>query len=763
MNGTVAKPSKLGSQPFPARAEIVRFILESPGPVGKREIARAFKLDSVQKMKLKGILRELEADGSVQKGKGKSLAEPGTLPNVSVIDLTGLDDMGDVIGRPVIWDHDTPVPVIRMVRDRTKAAVGPGDKVLARMTLKGPKRSDGSSLYEGRVIKRLAQRAREVIGIFEGSSEGGRIIPSDRKAKSELKVTKGDTLDAQAGEVVRARVNAGKSYGLPSATVIERFGGEGGAKSVSLLAIAEADIPVAFSEDALAAASKATAAPLGGREDLRTIPLVTIDGADARDFDDAVFAEADSDPRNPDGFHLIVAIADVSWYVQPGQPLDSDAKERGNSVYFPDRVVPMLPEALSNGWCSLVPLEDRPTFAVHLWINGDGTLLRHKFARAAIRSAARLTYIQVQTAMDGKPDDTTAPLMDAAIRPLYAAYGALLRGRRARGVLELEMPERTAIIGPEGSVTGVEVRERVDSHKLIEEFMILANVAAGTELEKRQVGGLYRIHDRPSEEKLSALRDFLSSMDMHLAAGNIRPRQFNAIIQKASETPHARMVNEIILRSQAQAVYAPGNIGHFGLALRTYAHFTSPIRRYSDLVVHRALIETLKLGDDGSVLEPDDLVRMGEHLSVTERRASGAERSAMDRFMSLFLADRIGGIFDAHINGATRAGLFVTLDETGADGLIPMSRLPRDFYDVDAARHRLVGRDSGQAFQVGQDVEVRLVEAAPVSGGLIFEIMGSGESAAQRPHGNNAARIKKHKKSHKKPSKTQKKLRQTKR
>ena len=759
----MAKPAKPSKSPFPARDEIVRFILDSTGPVGKREIARAFQLDSVQKIKLKGILKSLEGDGTLQKGRGKKLSEPGTMPNVAVIDLTGVDDMGDVIGRPALWDHDTPPPVIRMIRERTKDAVGPGDKVLARLTQKGPTRSDGTSLYEGRVIKRLAQRAKEIIGIFEGSSEAGRIVPADRKAKSDLFVARGDTLDATAGEVVRARINTGKTYGRQSATVIERFGGEGGAKSVSLLAIAEADIPVAFSDDAVAEAERATAAPLAGREDLRATPLITIDGADARDFDDAVFAEPDSDAENQDGFRLIVAIADVSWYVRTGRPLDVDARERGNSVYFPDRVVPMLPEALSNGLCSLVPHEDRPTLAVEMIIDRDGALQRYRFMRATIRSAARLTYIQVQEAFDGAPDETTSPVLDAAIKPLYGAYAALMRARRARGVLEIDMPERRAIIGPDGAVSGVEVRERVDSHKLIEEFMILANVAAGTELEKRGAGGLYRVHDRPSEEKLAALRDFLASMDMSLAHGTIRPRQFNAIIEKAQQTPHARMVNEIILRSQAQAVYAPDNIGHFGLALRTYAHFTSPIRRYSDLVVHRALIETLNLGDDGDTLDSDALGRMGEHLSITERRASSAERSAMDRFMALFLSDRIGGIFDAHINGATRAGLFVTLDETGADGLVPMSKLPRDFYDVDAAHHRLVGRDSRQTFQVGESLEVRLIEASPVAGGLIFEVMAGGKPMAARTGGRRPSNSKKRGKPSKLPGKVQNKARKTKR
>ena len=718
--------------PFPSRQEIVRFILDSPGPVGKREVARAFKLDSVQKMKLKGILRELEADGNLQRGRGKTLAEPGTLPNVAVIDLVRIDDMGDVIGRPAMWDHDGPVPVVRMANERRKEAVGAGDKVLARLSPKGTNR-DGARVYEDRLIKRLAQRPREVVGIFEGSPDGGRIVPADRKAKSELIVARGDTLDAEAGEVVRARIKPGKPFGLRPAEIIERVGGSGGASSVSLLAIAEAEIPVAFSPDSESQATRASALPLGDREDLRAVPLVTIDGADARDFDDAVFAEADDDPANEGGHRLIVAIADVSAYVTPASPLDKDARRRGNSVYFPDRVVPMLPEALSNGWCSLVPNEDRPAFAVEMTIDKDGGLTHHRFLRAMIRSAARLTYDQAQRAADGDADETTAPLLETVIAPLFAAYRSLLKARTARGVLELEIPERRAVIGPDGTVSGIETRERFDSHKLIEEFMILANVAAGTALEQRQVGGLYRVHDRPSEEKLAALRDFLASLDLHLARGAVRPRQFNAVLQKATQTPHARMVGEVILRSQAQAVYAPKNIGHFGLALRTYAHFTSPIRRYSDLVVHRALIDTLGLGDGGEILEPDPLERLGEHLSSTERRASAAERAAMDRFMALYLADRVGGTFDAHVNGATRAGLFVTLDDTGADGLVPMSMLPRDYYDVDAAHHRLVGRDSAQTFQIGQSVEVRLVEAAPVAGGLIFELMGGGTAAVKRP------------------------------
>ncbi|MBU0797862.1 MAG: ribonuclease R, partial [Alphaproteobacteria bacterium] len=467
---------------------------------------------------------------------------------------------------------------------------------------------------------------------------------------------------------------------------------------------------------------------LGKRTDLRGIPLVTIDGADARDFDDAVFAEPDPDPKNPGGWHLMVAIADVAHYVRTGDALDKSAYERGNSVYFPDRVVPMLPEALSNELCSLRPHEDRACMAVHMWVDAHGKKLNHKFVRGLMRSTARLTYEQAQAAIDGHTDETTEPLVENVIRPLFTAYKALDQARRSRGTLELDLAERQVVLGADGTVASIRTRDRFDSHKLIEEFMILANVCAAETIESLRLPCMYRVHDEPDSEKLEGLREVLHGIELNLAKGQVMtPKHFNQILAKVRGGPNEQMVNQLVLRSQAQAVYSPENLGHFGLALQRYAHFTSPIRRYSDLLVHRALIRGLKLGT-GALLDEElpRFVEMGEHISITERRAAHAERDAIDRFVTAFMADRVGAVFPGRINGVTRFGLFITLDETGADGFVPIRTLPNDYYDHDAVRHQLVGRSRGLTLTMGDRVEVRLAEADQVTGGLLFELMEGG-------------------------------------
>lgn len=718
-----SKPRKKPA-PFPTREDILKFIQDSPTRVGKREIARAFGLDSAQKMLLKKTLRELEADGALERGRRRRYGEPGVLPEITVVVVTGTDSEGDVLARPASWPAGQVPPLIRMAPERKgQPALGRGDRVLARLS------PAGAGAYHGRTIRRLADAPARVLGVFHWVDGRGRIRSTNRRDKADFLVDRSDALDAQSGELVLADVLPGRRLGPRQARIVERLGAMGDIRSISLVSILDHDIPSVFSAAALREAEACGPAPLAGRTDLRRIPLVTIDGADARDFDDAVWAEPDTDPKNPGGWHLLVAIADVAWYVRPGSALDDAAYERGNSVYFPDRVVPMLPEALSNGWCSLKPGEDRPVLAAHLWVDAEGNLRRHKFVRGLMRSAARLTYDQVQAARDGRPDDVTGPLMDTVIAPLYGAYEALSRAREQRGVLELELPERRVVVDRDGQVMRVETRTRFDSHKLIEEFMIAANVAAAETLERLRQPSMYRVHDEPTREKLEALRDFLDSIGLKLSRGQVmRPSLFNQILRRAAATPHARLVHEVVLRSQAQAEYAPDNIGHFGLALLRYCHFTSPIRRYSDLLVHRALIRGLNLGDGG--LEPDhrDFRRMGEHLSMTERRAAAAERDAVDRFTAAYLADRVGSVFEGRINGVTRYGLFVTLSESGGDGLVPISTLPDDVYIHDEARHVLRGRRTRREFRLGDAVEVLLVEADPVTGGMLLHLMEGAET-----------------------------------
>jgi ribonuclease R len=709
--------------PFPTKEQVLEFIRTSPVPVGKREIARAFHLRGQDRIPLKSLLKELEQGGAVDRGKARRLAAPSALPEVAVVQVIGPDADGDIWARPIDFPKDDAEPQIVIIEDKKlDRPLAAGDRVLVRL-----EKTD-ADIYEARPIRRLQSRAERVVGVFEKGPHGsGRLIPTSKRVKTEFTVDPKDTGGAKPEEIVVAEIEPAKRLGTPKARIVERIGRIGDAKSVSIISIAEHYIPFQFPPAALEKAETATAAPLGNRTDLRQVPLVTIDGDDARDFDDAVWATADDHKDNPGGWRIMVAIADVAWYVRPDDPLDRCARDRGNSVYFPDRVVPMLPEELSNGWCSLRPYEDRPVMAVEMVIDAQGKKLRHHFVRGLMRSAARLTYEQAQAAMDGQPNDLTGPLLDPVIKPLYGAFQSLLKAREARGTLELDLPERRVFINKDGQIERIEARQRLDSHRLIEEFMIAANVAAAESLEKKRWPCMYRVHDQPDATRIEALREFLASLDFNLARGQVLlPKHFTQLLQKAKDTPYAEMISTLVLRSQAQAVYAPDNLGHFGLALARYAHFTSPIRRYADLLVHRALIGAYDLGDgalDKSALA--EFAETGVHISGTERRAAAAERDAVDRYVAAFLADKVDSEFAGRISGVARFGLFINLRETGADGIIPISTLPQDFYDHDEQRHALVGRRSGRRYQLGQSVTVRLVSADALTGGVTLEMLSA--------------------------------------
>ncbi len=705
---------------LPSRDELRRFIRDQAGRVGKREIARAFGLGPEHRAGLRAALKALEAEGATEPAGARRVRPAGRLPETMVVRVSGTDPDGDALAQPVGWEFAGPPPLILMAPERRgQPALAPGQRVLARLRPIGPDR------YEGRTVKRLTDEPGRVLGIFRpdpdgGRPGGGRIAPTDRRVKAEWVVPPGEDGGAAAGEIVLAAPLPHHGLGLKPARVLERLGRMGDARSVSLICIRTHDIPEEFAPAALADAARAKGVALGRRTDLRDLPLVTIDGEDARDFDDAVFAEPDGA-----GFRLIVAIADVAHYVRPGSALDRDAWTRGNSVYFPDRVVPMLPEALSNGWCSLRPAEARGCLFVEMRIDARGRKTGHRFGRGLMRSAARLTYEQVQQAQDAG-DDLGLPLP-----ALYGAFRALLAARVERGTLDLDLPERRVVLDEDGRVVQVAPRPRLDSHRLIEEFMVLANVAAAEELERLRIACLYRVHAPPSDEKLANLRAFLRGFDINLPPGNqIHPRDLDRVLRTVAGTEAAPLVNEVMLRSQSQAAYSPDNIGHFGLALPRYAHFTSPIRRYADLVVHRALVRGLRLGPDG--LGEEEAVRLpdtAEHITATERRAALAERDAIDRYLAAFMVDKVGAIFEARISGVTRFGIFVTCVVNGASGIVPLSSLPSDFWMHDEKAQTLTGRRTRTTFRLAQDVEVRLAEASPVTGGLVFHIIPGGSAA----------------------------------
>jgi len=725
--------------PFPTKEEILAFIEESPTKVGRREVARAFHIRGKDRYRLKDLFRELAREGKISSRADDKRDRKGALPPVLVIEIYDVDLDGDLLARPTVWRREEEPPAILLEPDpRMRPAPGPGDRILARLS----RRDDGA--YEARTIRRLDKAPRSILGIFRRGPAGNRLEPTDKRARKDYAVPEAASLGAADGELVLAESMPeprGRHFGLKPVKIVERIGDAVAAGALSLIAIHEQGLPHVFSDAALAAAEDAGPVELGRREDLRQVPLVTIDGADARDFDDAVFAEPLGTAEKGEGWHLIVAIADVAHYVQPGSALDRAAYERGNSTYFPDRVVPMLPEKLSNGWCSLVPDEERPCMAVHLWINAEGNLKRWKFVRGLMRSASRLTYEQVQDARDGRGDVKTSALLETVIVPLYGAFQALAAARDKRGTLDLDLPERRIILGPEGDVTGIGLRERLDSHRLIEEFMITANVAAASELERLRRPCMYRVHDRPDPVKLEALSEVLESFDLRLAKGQvIKPRTLTSILKQVAGHEDSHLVSELILRSQAQAQYSPENIGHFGLALTKYAHFTSPIRRYADLLVHRALIAGLNLGA-GAL--PEDAAATfgdaGDHISSCERRSAVAERDATDRFTALFLSERVGETAQGRIAGATKAGLFVELEETGADGFIPMSTLPDDYYDHDITHHCLTGRRWGRQYQLGEKIVVRIREANPVTGGVILQILEEEDDTENDGGGNNRA------------------------
>ena len=718
---------------FPSRDAIVAFIRANPGKIGTREIAREFGLKNADRVELKQILRELANEGTVAK-RGRKMHEPAALPPTVLADISGRDADGELIAIPTEWDEEEngTAPKIRIHVPRRPppgTAAGVGDRALLRIEKLGE--SDGTP-YRGRIIKVIDHAKTRVLGIFRALPEGGgRLIPVDKKqAGRELNIAKLDAGGAQDGDLVSVDIVRTRGFGLASGKVKERLGSLASEKAVSLIAIHAHEIPQAFSPAALREAEAAQPATLAGREDWRELPLVTIDPPDAKDHDDAVHAEPDPDPNNKGGYIVHVAIADVAFYVRPGSALDHDALTRGNSVYFPDRVVPMLPERISNDLCSLVPGEPRGALAVRMVIANDGRKHSYSFHRILMRSAAKLNYAQAQAAIDGRPDDTTGPLLDPILKPLYAAYDLVKRARDERDPLDLDIPERKILLKPDGTVDRVIVPQRLDAHKLIEEFMILANVAAAEMLEKKGLPLIYRVHDEPTLEKVHNLQEFLKTLDIPFAkSGALRPSLFNRVLAQVNGHDSEPLVNEVVLRSQAQAEYSSENYGHFGLNLRRYAHFTSPIRRYADLIVHRALIRALGLGE-GALPETETAENLSEiaaQISATERRAMKAERETADRLIAHFLADRIGASFQGRISGVTRAGLFVKLSDTGADGLIPIRTLGTEYFNYDETRHALVGSRSGAMHRLGDVVDVRLVEAAPVAGALRFELLSEGK------------------------------------
>ena len=717
----------------PERQDILDFIAQNPGKTGKRDIAKAFKVKGSDRIYLKQLLREMTAEGLIEGNRRDGVRKAGTLPAVGVVEITARDEEGALHGKIILRGEQQDFPDIIIYSKRKQPVIG--DQILARLN------EISAGVYRADTIKVITRAGSEkVIGILKGNLEAdkkGRISayiePIEKRARHIFNISGALPDNCQDGDIVVAEkistTRSAQRHHPQQVKVTERVGAADAPDAFSLIAIAEQSIPIEFPDTVIQQSETLTQFSIEGRQDLRGLPLITIDPADARDHDDAVYACPDDNPDNEGGYLVWVAIADVATYVPPETSLDKEARKRGNSVYLPDRVVPMLPEKISNNLCSLRPDEERPCLVVKMTIDKNGNRIDHKFSRAIMKSAARLSYQQAQTGFDGKPDAAAAPVYETVLQPLWAAYQLMAKARNKRAPLDLDIPERKIIMN-NGKIEDIFIPQRLEAMRLIEEMMVSANVCAAETLEKHKTPLIYRVHNIPSEEKVYALAGFVKPLGVVIDLGQpMIPRLFNRLLDGARETDYEFMVQEAVLRTQSQAVYDPENIGHFGLNLSRYAHFTSPIRRYADLIVHRALIRALKFGNDG--LPDNQIESLDEtavHISATERRAMLAERSAKERYLSAFMSARIGDEFAGHITGVTKSGLFIRLDETGAEGFSPMSYLGRERFFANDDGMSLTGGTTGKNYRIGQALTVRLLETNPISGGMLMEPVSDDES-----------------------------------
>ncbi len=730
--------------------DILELVRAHPDKFILKDIARRLGVKGDDRRALRKTVREMVENGVLVKTSRKTYRIAGELPGVMVIRVVEIDDQGDMIGVPDNWKEGGPAPrmivkegpISKKAKGHASAQLGMNSRALCKI-------KPGENGYIAQVMKKLGRGGMKHLGILYQDGRGWKIQPVDKKARSEfrpIKVPEGTEIDS----LVEYRTSSSKRGGSYErrAEITNIMGPANDPKAASLISLRQHGIPVGFDDDVIAEATKLKLPKIDKyREDIRHIPLLTIDPVDAKDFDDAIFAREDDDPKNKGGWIVWVAIADVAAFVQPGGALDKSARNKGNSVYLPDRVEPMLPEELSADLCSLRPHEDRACMAVRMRFRGDGSKLDHKFVRGMMKSHARLTYAQAQEGFDGNPGDVASTVMDT-LNDIFAAYKALRKAREQRAPLAIELPERRVHVNDQGKVTKISVKERFDAHKLVEEFMVQANVAAAQALADKGVTTIVRNHEPPAREKLQSLSDFLPAVGLKWNVGErVSTKRFNKLLAMATEKDLTETVGMAVLRSQTQAYYGPDPKGHFGLSLTHYAHFTSPIRRYADLVVHRALIRTFDLGHDGTTQEEfTRLKETSEHISDTERRAMAAERDAKDRYIAAYLEDRVGAEFPARITGSSKAGLFITLDETGADGFIPARILGDDYFMFDEKTKSLINTQTGGTYRFGRKVSVRLKEATPVTGGLIFEMLSKPEKG-QRPKHNPRGRNQKYRSS----------------
>ncbi|WP_454797183.1 ribonuclease R [Novosphingobium lindaniclasticum] len=713
-------PPKNRPEPgLPTRQQILDLIQNSSDPVGKREIAREFGLKGQEKIQLKSLLKDMAEEGLID-GKRTAFHRMGGMPKVTVLRVVQIEE-GEAIAIPDTWTPDdaTPPPRIRLVEKGRGSALKKGDRVLSRT-------EETPTGWRAWPMKKLTLRSEQLLGVVEIDGAGKPwLAPVDKRVRSSAPIS--DLGGAEKGELVLAEP-IGRSA-RPSVKVTEILGEPLAPKAFSLIAIHKHGIPNRFKEETIEEAEAAAKMPLSAekREDLRHLPIVAIDPSDARDHDDAIWAKPDGEG----GFDALVAIADVSFYVRPGGEIDREARRRGNSVYFPDRVVPMLPEVLSADVCSLRSGEDRAAMACHLKIDAQGKVVGWRFTRALVRIHEVIAYEEAQARIDeGRAE--------SHLQDLWACWKVLAQARSDRDPLELELPERRVKLDDQGRIAEIALRERLDAHRVVEDFMISANVAAAKALEAKVAPVVYRVHEVPSREKLMALKDYLATFGRKLSLGQvITPGLFNRMLKDIADESEKALIMEAVLRSQTQAYYGPRNEGHFGLALGSYAHFTSPIRRYADLLVHRALVDAYGLEQPApkgkipatsglSERDRDDLGRVSEAISAAERRAMEAERETIDRYVAAWLSARVGDVFDTRITGVQKFGFFATIIGLGGDGLVPVSTLGAERFSYDEKAQILEGESTGTTYAMGQILRLRLAEANPLTGALKFELEEGG-------------------------------------
>lgn len=633
------------------------------------------------------------------------------LPESCLLEITGTSKFGDFIASTVdAEDNPQNLKIYVTENRRIKPALTVGDKFIGKLL---KKKDNWFAKPVARTAK--ADEQEEIIyGIIEKREGKYFLKPSEKNNYMDYLIEHPGA--AKDGDFVKVALSGSRRF--KEAGIVKNFGPFDLNKATTSLILEKYNIPYEFPEAVLKESQNLKEFAKDGREDLTSIPLVTIDGEDAKDFDDAIYAK-----KTDGGFLLIVAIADVAFYVRNFSEIDKEAYKRGNSVYLPNMVVPMLPEALCNGLCSLRPKELRASVVCFIEIDESGNIKNYDFKRAVIKSAARLTYNEVSAALEGKKSDNISPVFKTVIEPVYAAYQALDKARQKRGALNLETEELRVKVNKDGQVVGIEKEEHFISHRIVEEFMIAANICAAKTLGKSKLPTMYRVHDKPLEDKLKEMSPLLHNLGLKLPeAPALKPEHFNKILELCSAGGYNQGISELILRLQCQAKYSPVNIGHFGLGLTDYAHFTSPIRRYADLLIHRALIRAYDMPDGGK-LEESATVKtfedIGDHLCETERKAVNAERDIIARFVSAYLSPSIGSVFEVKVSGISSAGVFVRVENIGAEGLMPMSSLPNDNYLLSPME--LMGEKTRLRFRFGDKISAKLQEASPITGGLIFK------------------------------------------